>query len=218
MHTSCSRAPRREPIARAAGCATVKQYTGHGINNHFHPAPTIPHYAKNRAVGTMKPGMVRPLSLCRHNGGHELTSGLTHPVLHHRAGTSPQDDARCACAEGTQMINLGPHPDTDHWPDNWTATTIDGKRSAQFEETLLCVPPRVYCSAHVYADRPPRAQHHGDGRGGAHAGEASGRSGVEASRFERGYAGPPPGVLRTILSYLRGRRDVREPPGRELNR
>jgi len=23
------------------------------------------------------------------------------------------------------------------WPDNWTATTIDGKRSAQFEHTLL---------------------------------------------------------------------------------
>jgi methionyl aminopeptidase len=24
------------------------------------------------------------------------------------------------------------------WPDNWTATTADGKRSAQFEHTLLC--------------------------------------------------------------------------------
>ena len=23
------------------------------------------------------------------------------------------------------------------WPDNWTATTMDGKRSAQFEHTLL---------------------------------------------------------------------------------
>lgn len=23
------------------------------------------------------------------------------------------------------------------WPDDWTATTIDGKRSAQFEHTLL---------------------------------------------------------------------------------
>ena len=37
-----------------------------------------------------------------------------------------------------QMINLG-HWDLEHWPDNWTATTIDGKRSAQFEETLLYV-------------------------------------------------------------------------------
>jgi methionyl aminopeptidase len=24
-----------------------------------------------------------------------------------------------------------------HWPDNWTAATEDGKRSAQFEHTLL---------------------------------------------------------------------------------
>ncbi len=23
------------------------------------------------------------------------------------------------------------------WPDNWTAVTIDGRRSAQFEHTLL---------------------------------------------------------------------------------
>jgi methionyl aminopeptidase len=36
-----------------------------------------------------------------------------------------------------QMVNLGPQWDTLHWPDNWTATTVDGKRSAQFEETLL---------------------------------------------------------------------------------
>jgi methionyl aminopeptidase len=26
------------------------------------------------------------------------------------------------------------------WPDNWTATTVDGKRSAQFEHTLLVTP------------------------------------------------------------------------------
>ena len=37
------------------------------------------------------------------------------------------------------MINLGHNWDLVHWPDNWTATTVDGKRSAQFEETLLYV-------------------------------------------------------------------------------
>ena len=47
----------REPIARNAGCATVRNYTGHGINNLFHTAPNVPHYNKNRAVGTMKAGM-----------------------------------------------------------------------------------------------------------------------------------------------------------------
>jgi methionyl aminopeptidase len=49
----------REPIARANGCAVVRTYTGHGINDLFHTAPNIPHYAKNKAVGTMKAGMVR---------------------------------------------------------------------------------------------------------------------------------------------------------------
>jgi sterol desaturase/sphingolipid hydroxylase (fatty acid hydroxylase superfamily) len=36
-----------------------------------------------------------------------------------------------------QMLNLGSNWGDVHWPDNWTATTVDGKRSAQFEDTLL---------------------------------------------------------------------------------
>ncbi|KAL3959030.1 hypothetical protein ACCO45_007192 [Purpureocillium lilacinum] len=34
------------------------------------------------------------------------------------------------------MIALGKYRDIT-WPDNWTSTTIDGKRTAQFEHTLL---------------------------------------------------------------------------------
>lgn len=30
-----------------------------------------------------------------------------------------------------------------NWPDEWTATTLDGLRSAQFEHTLLVVPDGV---------------------------------------------------------------------------
>ncbi|KAG1890964.1 methionine aminopeptidase [Suillus subluteus] len=95
-----------EPIARANGCAVVRSYTGHGINDLFHTAPNIPHYAKNKAIGTMKPGMTTNLI--------ESSAFTIEP-----------------------MINLGSNWDTHHWPDNWTATTVDGKRSAQFEETLL---------------------------------------------------------------------------------
>jgi len=48
-----------EPVARQGGCAVVRTYTGHGINDLFHCSPTnIPHYAKNKAIGTMKAGMV----------------------------------------------------------------------------------------------------------------------------------------------------------------
>ena len=34
------------------------------------------------------------------------------------------------------MINLGSWKDTT-WPDGWTSVTVDGKRSAQFEHTIL---------------------------------------------------------------------------------
>jgi len=34
------------------------------------------------------------------------------------------------------MINQGSWKDM-LWPDDWTSTTVDGKRSAQFEHTLL---------------------------------------------------------------------------------
>ena len=34
------------------------------------------------------------------------------------------------------MINMGSWKDT-MWPDNWTAVTVDGARSAQFEHQIL---------------------------------------------------------------------------------
>jgi methionine aminopeptidase len=34
----------------------VRSYCGHGIHKLFHCAPNVPHYAKNKAVGVMKPG------------------------------------------------------------------------------------------------------------------------------------------------------------------
>ena len=77
--------------------SVVRTYCGHGINSLFHCAPSIPHYAKNKAVGTMKPG-------------------------------------HCFTIE--PMISEGIWQD-EQWLDGWTAVTRDGKRSAQFEETLL---------------------------------------------------------------------------------
>jgi methionine aminopeptidase len=40
--------------AKANGFSVVKTYCGHGICEHFHCAPTVPHYAKNKAKGTMQ--------------------------------------------------------------------------------------------------------------------------------------------------------------------
>lgn len=46
-----------EKVAKERGCQVVKTYCGHGVNQLFHTAPNIPHYAKNKAVGEAKPGM-----------------------------------------------------------------------------------------------------------------------------------------------------------------
>ncbi len=36
----------------------VRTYCGHGIGEHFHCAPSIPHYSHNKAIGVMKEGQV----------------------------------------------------------------------------------------------------------------------------------------------------------------
>lgn len=46
-----------EKHAKTQKCSVIKTYCGHGVNQIFHCAPNIPHYAKNKAVGTAKPGM-----------------------------------------------------------------------------------------------------------------------------------------------------------------
>jgi methionyl aminopeptidase len=83
--------------ATANKCSVVRTYCGHGIGTLFHTIPNVPHYAKNKAKGTMKAGHVFTIE---------------------------------------PMINLGTSGDRT-WGDNWTAVTNDGKRSAQFEHTIL---------------------------------------------------------------------------------
>uniref|UniRef100_T1IS65 Methionine aminopeptidase n=1 Tax=Strigamia maritima TaxID=126957 RepID=T1IS65_STRMM len=83
--------------AQSQGFSVVRSYCGHGIHKLFHTAPSVPHYAKNKAIGVMKPG-------------HTFT---IEPMI----------------CEGTWRDEI--------WPDKWTAVTQDGKRSAQFEQTLL---------------------------------------------------------------------------------
>ena len=42
--------------ATSGGYSVVRSYCGHGIHELFHSAPNVPHYAKSKAVGVMKPG------------------------------------------------------------------------------------------------------------------------------------------------------------------
>jgi len=86
-----------EKHAKSRDCSVVRTYCGHGINELFHAAPNVPHYAKSKATGIAKPGM---------------------------------------CFTIEPMVSLGTYRDKT-WPDNWTSVTLDGKKSAQFEHTLL---------------------------------------------------------------------------------
>ncbi|CAG9320168.1 unnamed protein product [Blepharisma stoltei] len=79
------------------GFSVVRSYCGHGVGRMFHCAPTVPHYAKNKTPGIMRPGHVFTIE---------------------------------------PMINMGNWRD-QKWEDDWTAVTVDGQRSAQFEHTLL---------------------------------------------------------------------------------
>jgi len=86
-----------EKYSKTQKCTVIRTYCGHGINQLFHCAPNVPHYAKNKAIGEAKPGM---------------------------------------CFTIEPMIALGSYRDKT-WPDHWTSVTQDGKRTAQFEHTLL---------------------------------------------------------------------------------
>ncbi len=85
-------------IANKRHCAVVKDYCGHGVGQHFHCLPNIPHYSKNKAIGIMRPGHIFTIE---------------------------------------PMLNSGSDYGCITWPDKWTVTTRNGKRSAQFEHTFL---------------------------------------------------------------------------------
>jgi methionyl aminopeptidase len=75
----------------------VRTFVGHGIGEHFHMEPTVPHYFTPSAATVIEPGMTFTIE----------------PMI----------------TMGTWREQL--------WADGWTAVTADGRRTAQFEHTLL---------------------------------------------------------------------------------
>lgn len=45
-------------VASSYRCSVVKSYCGHGVGDLFHTAPTIPHYARNKAKGVVQAGHI----------------------------------------------------------------------------------------------------------------------------------------------------------------
>lgn len=105
-----------------------------------------------RAIAICKPGLAvkkiggvieehatkHGLSVVRNFCGHGVNSVFhTTPNVVHYKNNDPAGILKAGTTFTIEpMINEGSAKNVI-WPDDWTATTIDGKRSAQFEHTLL---------------------------------------------------------------------------------
>lgn len=65
--------------------SVVRTYCGHGIGEYFHCAPNVPHYAKNKAKGTMKVGEIFTIGGCwsRLRRACNLASACKHACAGH---------------------------------------------------------------------------------------------------------------------------------------
>ena len=70
-----------------------------------------------------------------HGVGTEFHSGLQVPHYYDRRASTPLEEGTTFTIE--PMLTLG-SPQADMWDDGWTAVTLDGRRTAQFEHTLAC--------------------------------------------------------------------------------
>jgi methionyl aminopeptidase len=102
------------------GFSVVKTYCGHGIGRLFHGPPSVPHYASKYYSDSKRHFDDFEYFFFKDNravgtmkAGHVFT---IEPMI----------------SEGSWKDQL--------WPDGWTSVTIDGKRSAQFEHTILVTP------------------------------------------------------------------------------
>ena len=82
-----------EKHAKSKNCSVVKTFVGHGVNQKFHCAPNVPHYAKNKAVGQAKPGMTFTIEPMINLGSH-------------RDRMWP-DDWTCVTQDGTKSAQFG---------------------------------------------------------------------------------------------------------------
>lgn len=113
------------------GFSVVRTYCGHGIGELFHTAPNVPHYAN---VCNSKLVLLLLLPLHFPHLFVHLFTFLNPDSPYQNKAVGVMKPGHIFTIE--PMINEGRWQD-NLWPDDWTATTVDGKRSAQFEHTLL---------------------------------------------------------------------------------
>ena len=126
------------------GFQVVRSYCGHGICDLFHCAPNLPHYAHNK-VCTWAILFCPSITILSQRSAYSVSPLRCCPLLM-LLRLSFDTFVLSVQAVGVMkegqiftiepMVNMGTYRDRT-WPDGWTAVTADGKRSAQFEHTLL---------------------------------------------------------------------------------
>ena len=90
------------------------------------------------AVAQLRAGADRSTALVRDFTGHGIgTSFHSGLVIPHFDSQHHDEEIRVGMTFTIEpMLNLGT-PDWQMWDDGWTVVTADGRRSAQFEHTIL---------------------------------------------------------------------------------
>jgi methionyl aminopeptidase len=106
-----------EEVIKPTGFSIVRRYTGHGIHN-----------------------LVGHIQILLARWETNVQFHCQPNIVHYGGSKTPGRMEVGQIFTIEPMINLGTHQ-LDHWKDDWTAVTLDGRRSAQFEETILYVQP-----------------------------------------------------------------------------
>ena len=88
----------------------------------------IQNHARRHGLGVVR-------EFIGHGVGTEFHSGLQVPHYYDRGASTVLGAAMTFTIE--PMLTLG-SPQAAMWDDGWTAVTVDGRRTAQFEHTLAC--------------------------------------------------------------------------------
>ncbi|WVO14025.1 methionine aminopeptidase, type I [Cryptococcus depauperatus] len=98
--------------------------------------PGVPY----RDIGNKIEEYVKPkgYGIVRRYTGHGIDRLFHGPpnIVHYGGSKTPGRMEAGQIFTIEPMINLG-SSNVEHWNDDWTAVTVDGRRSAQFEETIL---------------------------------------------------------------------------------
>ena len=98
-----------EKHATSRNLVVVKTWGGHGINSEFHPPPWIPHYAKNKAVGTCKPGMtftIEPILALGRDKEVHWPDNWTNVTVDGKWSAQFGEHRREACSFAASLANL----------------------------------------------------------------------------------------------------------------